>query len=186
MMYRRSIFLVVLCAAANLPALAGTARYAITAEQVSAAVTNYGMQVTPDQVDLLSGVIANVANPELKLRSIDRMGSERAVARLECANAQQCLPFVVSIRQTATSNAGSSPVPSHLLLASAPTKPAAALVRSGSTAILLLEGTHVHIRLSVICLENGALGQTIRVTDQDRHLTFTARVLQDGILEGRL
>ena len=44
----------------------------------------------------------------------------------------------------------------------------------------------VHIRLSVICLQNGAPGQMIRVTGKDRKLVFTAQVIDGNLLKGRL
>jgi flagella basal body P-ring formation protein FlgA len=50
----------------------------------------------------------------------------------------------------------------------------------------MLDGTHVHVRLSVICLENGAQGQMIRAASQDHQLMFRVKVAGDGTLEGRL
>ena len=60
------------------------------------------------------------------------------------------------------------------------------VLRAGSTATLLLEGNHIHIRLSVICLDGGSPGQTIRVTDPDRREVYTAQVIDGVTLEGRL
>ena len=51
---------------------------------------------------------------------------------------------------------------------------------------LLLEGNHVHIRLTVICLENGTKGQTIRVASKDRKLTYKAEVIEDSTVRGSL
>jgi hypothetical protein len=186
MKHRRSILFLVLCAAAVLPAFAVPARYVITPDQVAAAVTDHGMKVSPDQIVLLTGVVANVATPELTVKSIDRMGAQRAIARLECADSQQCLPFVVSIRVAANTGSATVSATPHLQAASFQAKPAPIAVRTGSSAILLLNGGHVHIRFGVICLENGAVGQTIHVTDRDRRLVYIARVTQDGVLEGRL
>jgi len=59
-------------------------------------------------------------------------------------------------------------------------------VRSGSPATLMLDSDRVHIRLSVICLENGAPGQRIRVTGKDHRLVFTAQVIDGSLLKGRL
>jgi hypothetical protein len=182
----KPIFFLILCAAAALPALAGPARYVITAEQAAAAVTAAGVQVAPDRILLLTEVVANVAAPALKVTSIDRMSPERAIARIECADAQQCLPFMVSIHLTESNGADSLAAASRLLQASVRGKPAPLAVRAGSAAILLLNGAHVHISLGVICLENGSVGQTIRATDRDRHQIYIARVTQDGVLEGRL
>jgi flagella basal body P-ring formation protein FlgA len=50
------------------------------------------------------------------------------------------------------------------------------VVHTGSPAVLLLDSDHVHIRLTVVCLENGSPGQTIRVETQDHSQTFEAQV----------
>jgi flagella basal body P-ring formation protein FlgA len=50
----------------------------------------------------------------------------------------------------------------------------------------MLDSERVHIRLSVICLENGAPGQMIRVTGKDHRLVFTAQVIDGSLLKGRL
>lgn len=172
-----------LCAALASPALAASGRYAITTERIAAAVSTYGIAVSPEQVTLPTNIVANVANPVLKMRSIDRAGDGRAIARLECAEANQCLPFIVTLRMTAVPVAMSSPGRSPASTQSKPVPPA---VHAGSPATLQLEGTHVHIALSVICLENGAIGQTIRATSQDRSKVYIVQVVHEGILEGRL
>ena len=60
------------------------------------------------------------------------------------------------------------------------------VVRAGSPAVLLLDSDHVHIRLSVICLENGSTGQKIRVESKDPRQTYVAEVIDGGILRGSL
>jgi flagella basal body P-ring formation protein FlgA len=60
------------------------------------------------------------------------------------------------------------------------------VVKAGSPATLLLDGDHVHIRLSVICLQNGITGQTIRATSKDHTVVYTAEVVDGGVLKGRL
>ena len=186
MMQRRSICFLIFCAAAALPALANPARYDITPDQVALAVTNRGMQVSPDRVVLLTEVVASVATPELRVKSIDRMGPARAIARLECADSEQCLPFVVAIRLTQDNSRNFVSTASTFPAANARTKAAPIVVRAGSPALLLLNGAHVQISLGVICLDNGAPGQIVHATDRDRRQVYTARVTEDGILEGRL
>ena len=172
-----------LCAVSVLPARAASGRYAITTERIAAAVSSNGVAVSPDQVTLPANVVARVADPVLKMTSIDRAGDGRATARLECAQANQCLPFIVTLRMTAVPVAMSSPGRSPASTQSKPVPPA---VHAGSPATLQLEGAHVHIVLSVTCLENGAIGQTIRATSQDRSKVYIVQVVHEGILEGRL
>ena len=65
-------------------------------------------------------------------------------------------------------------------------RPESIVIRSGSSATLLLDGGHVHIRIPVTCLENGSTGQTIRATDKDRRRVYKAQVVANGVLQGRL
>jgi hypothetical protein len=188
-MMQRNLFfsLVLFCAAALPAAAAGAGRYAITAGQIAAAVTGHGIQVSPDQVTFLSSVMAHVESPDLKVKSIDPMGGQRAIARLECSDSRQCLPFVVSLHFEQTANAQPAPpdIPRPAPVIAQATH-SAIVLRAGSPAVLLLNGAHVHISLPVICLDSGAPGQTIRVTDRDRRLVYTGKVTENGILEGRL
>jgi hypothetical protein len=181
------ILFLALAVVAAQPVVAGPASYTITAEQVAAAVTRRGWPVSADQIVLLSRVVASVGSPELEVKSIDRRGPQQTLARLECSDSEQCLPFVVSIRMDGNDARGPAPALSSLYRpANFQPRPASVVVRAGSPAVLLLEGVHIHIRLSVICLQDGSPGQTIQATDRNHRLTYTAQVTQDGVLEGRL
>lgn len=184
MMRRIANLLWIVLAAATLPALAAPGRFAITTERIAQAVSSSGMQISPDQVSLFTGVVASVANPELKVQSIDRAGTQGVIARIACADSQQCLPFLVAL------HVKDSDVAEAAVARSTPAnstfRPAAFVVRQGATTALLLDGAHVHISLSVICLENGAPGQMIRATSLDRNQVFMVRVAGDGTLRGRL
>lgn len=178
----RPVLIAFVCGAAALSARAGTGPYPITQEQIAAAVTGSGMRVSPDQVSLLADVVSSTARPTLRVQSIQPAGENRVIARMECAQAGQCLPFIVALRPDTIAIPAAAPdqAPSR----QQPNAPD--LVRAGSSALLLLDGDHVHISLSVRCLENGKLGQTIRATSLDRHQFFMAQVVGDRILRGRL
>ncbi|HUD55494.1 MAG TPA: flagella basal body P-ring formation protein FlgA [Terracidiphilus sp.] len=172
--------------AAASSAAAAQGRYVISTDQIAATMSRMGMQVSPQQVTLLSDVVATKVSPILKVRSIERWDDQRMMARMECENTVECLPFFVGLRigqGNATQASGSS----SQAYSSAPGLPSKAfVVRSGSPATLMLDSERVHIRLSVICLQNGAPGQMIRVTGKDRKLVFTAQVIDGGLLKGRL
>jgi len=165
-------------ASASLPVADAAGRSVITAEQVAAALSRRGMPVTIDQLTLLSNAVANTDSPELEVKSIKRLDDRRAAVRLECASSEQCLPFMVALRL----DQGQIEFPESTI----DNRPKSIAVHNGSKATLHLEGTHIHIALIVICLENGSIGQTIRVTSLDRHKVYTARVASDELLEGAL
>src|ERR1700679_724312 len=172
--------------AAALPAVAAPGHYAISAEQIAATMSRMGMTILPEQVTLLTEVVATRVAPVLKVRSIERWDDQRMMARMECQNQDECLPFFVGLRVNqgdATQTHGRS----SQAYSAGPTLPSKAfVVRSGSPATLLLDSDRVHIRLSVICLQNGAPGQLSRVTGKDRKLGFTAQVIDGGLLKGKL
>lgn len=175
-------------AAAAATAAWAAEHYAISPGQVVAAMDRAGMQVSPDQVTLLANVVATTPAPVLKLSSLERLDSERMLARLECARSEECLPFFVSLRATQRRGAEGTAEAPDLLPAGIPSAPRAnsPVLRTGMQARLLLEGNHVHIDIPVICLESGAIGQTIRVTDRERRVVFMAQVMDGGQLKGRL
>ena len=171
-------------AGATLPASAAPGRYAITTERIAEAISNRGVQVSPQQVTLLAGVVASVANPELNVQSIDRTGNEGVIARIACADSAQCLPFFVALHVQDAQIASVTVVNPTAAVPAA--RPPVFAVRQGATTALFLDGAHVHISLSAICLENGVPGQTIRATSVDRRQVFTVQVASNGTLRGRL
>lgn len=177
----------ILVVAATAPAVAAPTRYAITPAQVAAAVSGAGMQVDPSQVALLTGVVSKGPDPQLAVRSIEPQEGHRAIARLQCADHSQCLPFVVAIQLSRQSSAAPHAVPASVISVSEPvSRPSAAVsLRQGSSAVLLLESGPVHITLPVICLQSGSAGQTIRVTDRERRQIYMAQVVNENLLKGR-
>lgn len=181
------IFALVVATALGLPAAVASAQNAITPQQIAAALNNAGMSTTPEQIVLLTNVVATTASPALKFESAELWGDHRIKVRLSCVKSGECLPFFVAVQ-------GSQAQPASQLAAD--TSPAAIpqakssanspAIRAGGHATLLLEGDHIHIKLPVVCLESGAIGQTIRVTSLDHRLTYLAQVDNDRTLRGKL
>jgi hypothetical protein len=134
-------------------------------------------------------VVAKTSAPVLRVETVTAWEGNQSHVRLACVPSDACLPFIVAVRrgQKSDSVVLSAPAYSHALK-QAPVEPPTSkiAVRIGSTAILLLDGSHVHIRVPVVCLENGFVGQTIHVTGKGRELTYLAVVGGDGLLRGRL
>jgi len=184
----RSIWILALSAAMALPAGAASDRTPITAAQIADAISGAGMKVSAQQVTLLAEVVSSTSNPTLRVESMERWGDRRMKVRLDCASSDQCLPFLVAVDW---SDGDTVQLPSSADRSTAAISPArpgsnSYVVRSGSPAILLLDSDHVHIQLSVICLENGAVGQTVRVASKDHRQNFSAQVVDGTLLKGRL
>jgi hypothetical protein len=175
-----------LLAAMDLSAVAASGHVSITADQVAAAISGSAMAVTPEQVTLLTEVVSKTNAPTLTVQSIEPWGSHRVKVRIACADQEECLPFYVAVRFGDENNA--KPVTRYSGdtsgLNAAPGQ--GYVVRAGSRAILLIDNGHVHVRLNVVCLENGAAGQRIRVECKDPKQTYFAKVLNGGVLRGSL
>jgi flagellar basal body P-ring formation chaperone FlgA len=186
MMRKTPILWSIVIAGVALPATAATpGHYPIGAGNVAATISASGMAVSPEQITFLTEVVATKPAPALKLRSVDKIGNAQLSARLECIQSDECLPFFVAIR-TGPENVEQAAAIStrYSLQGSAPR--AAAVIRSGTTVNLLLEGEHIHIRIPVTCLESGAPGQTIRVQDKSKRVVYTAQVVDASAVRGRL
>jgi hypothetical protein len=183
----RLISALILSAVVALPAAAAAGRAVITTEQVAAAMANAGMDVSPKQVTLLTDVVAATSDPALKIQSMEPWGDHRMMVRLNCAHSEQCLPFFVAVRFKQGNElrpvAADVTQPSPAIFQQKRSLP---VIRAGSPATLLLEGNHVHIRVAVVCLENGAAGQSIRVTSKDHKQIYTAEVVDGTLLRGDL
>jgi hypothetical protein len=173
----------------NLPAKAAYGRQFITASQIAAAINSTGLSVSTEQVSLLSDVTAKTSAPMLRVESVGAWEDNRSQVRLDCVNRDECLPFIVTVRRNRRANSQGVSIPPYPQVLG-PSKVDAPIskvvVRIGSSAILLLDGGHVHIQLLVVCLENGSVGQTIRVTGKGREHTYMALVGSDGFLRGVL
>lgn len=192
----RLISTLVLSVAAAAPANAANGGDVITTAQIADAISNAGMKVSADQITLLTDVLAKTSTPTLRVQSMERWDDHRLRVRLDCANADECVPFFVAVRFSQPPAAASAtPASAATALYNTPALPAgstvprsanAVAVKAGSMATLLLEGGHVHIQLVVVCLENGTPGQTIRVVSQDRRHNYMAEVIDGTTLKGRL
>ena len=186
MMRIKPILLSIGLAGAVLPVMAAApGYYPISTGNVAATISASGMAVAPEQITFLTEVVATRLDPALKLRSVEKISSEQLSARVECVQSDECLPFFVTIRTGPESEEESASIRTrYSMTATAPR--AAAVVRAGTTANLFLDGEHVHIRIQVTCLENGAPGQTIRVEDKGHRLFYTAQVVDGSAVRGRL
>jgi hypothetical protein len=183
----KSIAILILSVLA-VPTVAVAQREAITAAQVAAAMNAAGMKVSPQQVILLAGVTARTSTPGLQVESMERWGGDRIKVRLNCSDPSACLPFFVAVRSSPLGTLLPVAATQRSSAAMSPPRPDAnsMVVRSGAPVILLLDGGRVHIRLSVVCLESGAAGQTIRVASKDHRQTYTAVVVDGSTVRASL
>lgn len=178
----------IVVAGAALPASAAAEHYAIGTSIIAAVISKAGVDTAPEQVSLLTEVVATTPAPILKVRSVEKLDSHRLLARLECENRDECLPFFVSIQVEQGIEAHGEAAKASATLSDSTLQPSvrSIVLRAGSLATLLLEGNHVHISIPVVCLQPGSLGQTIRVTDKNHRVVYSAQVIDGSLLKGKL
>ena len=184
MMRSKLILWSIMAAGAINSAAASPGHYAISATSVAAAINRVGVQVSEDQITFPADIVATTQSPAFKVRSIEKLDDKRLLARMECVNGNECLPFIVDIRvgvETGAQFAAVAASPS-----ATPQGSRALVVHSGAPVILMLDDEHVHIRLPAICLQGGAPGQLIRVTSTDHRLIYQAQVVDATVVKGRL
>jgi hypothetical protein len=191
MMRNKPILWSIVMAGVTLPVMAATpGHYPISTGDVAATISASGMTVAPEQITFLTEVVATKPAPALKIRSVERIGSDRISARLECIQGDECLPFFVAIRTGGQSQEQIAAISTRYSITGVAPR-AAAVIRAGATVNLFLDGAHIHIRIPVKCLESGAPGQairvqTIRVDDKSDRLVYTAQVVDGSTVRGRL
>ena len=176
----------VIVTAVALSAAAAPVHYAISAEQISSAISDAGMPVSPAEVMLLTQVRANTDAPKLKVKSIQSLGGRAAIVRMECETSVQCLPFFVKMESRDGESVTISPSVVQTLPSVTRASSRAIVTRAGTKATLLLEGARIHIRIPVVCIENGVRGEKIRVKAIGNQQLYEASVVEATLLKGSL
>jgi hypothetical protein len=173
--------------------------YSLTSGQVAHSLArtfaDRGITISDSQVSLPASVVASDPEPGLEVRSIEplghlasnRPGEVSSAIKLACHEPSACLPFyaIVAFPQAASLNTQAS-VAAHETVARNRKTPVEYTIRAGAHATLLLEDSATHIQMSVVTLENGTAGQTIRVSSPDHKQTYSAQVVSADVLKGSL
>lgn len=169
------------------------ARYPMTPSEIVSAMQGRQLPTSGVEVRLAAPITAASANPALEIQSIALLGPREMRLRIACRDRSACLPFFAIARFPAQVNSTLLPVkverqPGSTALTSATQSETAAppILHSGSPASLYFDGDRVHVRLEVICLEAGALGDKVRVTTRDRKQVFVAEIVNPTLLKGTL
>ncbi len=173
------------------PSLQRPERFPITASNLASALSTPEAPLTTNQIALPAEITATDRSPALQLTSIDRSGDRSARLRIACSLQRQCLPFFATLTwpDSTSANTGTA----HLLTQAHLHRPGGqpalepTAIRAGAHATLVIDSNRIHIRVPVVCLENGAVGHTVRVAGlDDRKQIYRAEVLDGDSLKGSL
>ena len=167
-------------------AQASNPRFPIPPERVAAAIVAAGVPVSAAQVRFLSQVSALGEHSGIEVMSMAKWSGNTWKVELRCTDRRACLPFYVLVdaRKSAAFEAISAPggrrtTAMRVLFGIARPQ---ILMRNGDRATLMFENPTVRIMMPVICLQNGDLGQTIRVESTDHKQFFRAEIVKSGLL----
>jgi Chaperone for flagella basal body P-ring formation len=162
---------------------ADNARTPISRERILSVLDSSGIHVTPDQMEQLTRVTASDPKPRLRVISVDVLDGESDKVRLQCEQPNTCLPFYVLVHW---GQSGGEPSARSLRQDGRTTQPGLQpenmLVRSGKSAVLIFEGDFLRMTLPVTCLQNGGLGQQVRVLNKETRKTYLVRVAAPGVV----
>jgi hypothetical protein len=161
----------------------------VTADQILSAVAAARVPVRSAEVEFLAPVVLNQPDAMLKLSHIEKSQGDSAVARIACANPGECLPFFVILHWSDAQErvAVLGPLRSQPVReSSTPRISRPMLVRAGHAATLLMQNGTMRITTQIICLQNGAMGEEIRISSLDHKRITTAEVVDSGLLKGTL
>ena len=170
-------------------------RYPITQGDIAKALRVAGVSVEMSHVSLPVQMSATVAEPKLEIVTADPLGTNQVALKLRCYAASECLPFVAfavvedpksaadSIRSKITSTTPAR----HLMDSRMTAAPASkSSLKVGSRAVMEMRDGHMEIHLQVLAMDDGALGQQVRVCTLDRKKTFRATVTGEGTVTGEM
>ncbi len=166
-------------------------RFAISTRQIADALASAGLSANVSQVEFLSGVSATSDHARLRVVSTANRAAGAAIVKLRCHDNHECLPFYVVVHASTARSLNGEVGSARLRIASGQ-RPLIEdtsfprVVRGGDPATLILENADSRIRVPVICLQNGARGQRIRVASKDHRRFFEGEVVGTGMLKGSL
>jgi hypothetical protein len=168
-------------------------RFALTVHQVAQTLSDKGIRTTDQEVSLLAMVIATEPNPALDVLSVDPLSDQsvgehietRSRIRMACHLPGRCLPFYAIVRWPEgvvehADDSSTASIASGILVLK---RSGEFTIRSGEYATLVMDDERAHIRVSVVSLENGIIGQKIRVASPDHKHKYVAEVVSASLLK---
>lgn len=171
------------------------AGYPLSLAAIHDAITNFlrekgSIDLSGSTFSWPTDITTTKANPELEVRSVNQDPStKRLQFHLRCKESHACPDFVVSSQPPLGAIAQTK---SHDLVrvatknASVAQGDAPILVQAGRRMALLMQGDGIQISAQVVCLQNGRMGETIRVRQIGSAHVFRAEVMSRDLLWSKL
>lgn len=183
--------------------------FPVTSSQIVSAMQSRQLPTQGAQIRIAAPITASLENPQLDIQAIALISPREVRMRLSCRNRAVCpaffalvsypqgenapslpakfeasasaLPAVSGIQQQSRTTAVAAPEPK-----SPNAGPAEPTLRIGSPVMLQIDSARVHILIEVVCLENGSIGDMVRVTTRDHKHSYVAQIVTPTLLKGSL
>ena len=152
--------------------------YRLEPQQLRAALERalhqQGIRASTRDLQLSVGPLVDTPDPQFRVLdiSVDAL-HRRWNVRVGVAGDPQSVPFLVTLPAEES-------LPPRRLAAASRQAPVPPRVRAGQTALLTVEDAGFQASIPVVCLENGVLGQAIRVRDPVNSKIHQAIVSEEG------
>jgi hypothetical protein len=171
------------------------ARYRIAEADVTRELNVIGLNVGVSHVHLPAYISSAAQVPKLKIVTAESIGANQVRLKLSCPVASECIPFFATVDvkepdlfsaevRLKTQEAMGTNRKSTLPIGAAPIHETR--LRVGSNAVLVIRDGHMDIRLLVLAIDSGAIGQQVRVCTLDRKKVFRATVTGDDTVMGMM
>lgn len=161
--------------------------FSITSKEVVQAMESKQLPVDGVEVVLPAHISTTVAEPALDVASVAVVDSHNARLRMECQVRSVCTPFYAAVHWSSAKTLSPQQIMSaHGAAIVAKAAAGQVMLRSGSTAMMLIDEDRLHIRMPVVCMQGGAVGDKVRVTTPNHRQTFEALILNAQELKGSL
>jgi len=162
--------------------------YSISPGQVARTLLQSGMQIKQGDVSLGANVVASKPDPEMRVLGFQPAagpGNRKTLwIRIGCSQLGVCLPFYAAVAWNgdlaALPKAMRNAKTAHPDIGSPP------VIRAGTHATLVIADDRSRVELTVVALQNGYVGQVIRVASPDRREFFRAEVAGATLLKGAM
>jgi hypothetical protein len=170
-----------------------TSRYPVSEADIAKALSVVGLSVEASQVHLPVQMNAAIESPKLEIVTAKPMGNSQLRLELRCPTVAECLPFFAML-DVENVNLISAEIQSKSVAAIAAShQPKVRIgdssatpmrLRVGSHAVLVIRDGHLDIRLQVLAIDSGVMGEQVRVCTLDRKKVFHATVIGEATVTG--
>jgi len=168
-------------------------RYPIVEADVAKELSAFGVNVNVSQIHFPVKMSAAIESPKLEIVAAEPVSDSQARLELSCTTVSECLPFfsTVDIKNARLVSSemrlkigGTVAESRRTAVQIGAARISERRLKAGSHVALLIREGHLNIRLQVVAMDSGAVGQQVRVCTLDRRKVFHGTVMDEETVAG--